>query len=260
MNHFSIYHDHDARGDVPKRSVFRAFTKTPITFERAERDVIGSRIWLVMGHGSNPRRYSLCYWFTADTFSFAASQGEEHRVTGTEGQQFMPPISIDTTDWFDAFRATRFWSRGLARIDNPTVIGGLTSLTEREAVIEDSGADVALADLADLDSQMTSDIEASLALSDAERAARIAAASPFPERVEVFTSVFRRNPDVIVEVLKRANGICERCGQEAPFKRASDGSPFLEVHHWDRLADGGEDTPQNAAALCPNCHREEHHG
>lgn len=45
----------------------------------------------------------------------------------------------------------------------------------------------------------------------------------------------------------------------APFKRES-GSPFLEAHHVRRLADGGEDTIENAVALCPNCHRELHYG
>ncbi|HXU34436.1 MAG TPA: HNH endonuclease [Thermoanaerobaculia bacterium] len=34
----------------------------------------------------------------------------------------------------------------------------------------------------------------------------------------------------------------------------------MEVHHRIRLAYGGEDTVENAVALCPNCHREAHHG
>jgi hypothetical protein len=84
--------------------------------------------------------------------------------------------------------------------------------------------------------------------------------SYFPDTYEVTTKAFRRNPDVIAEVLIRANGICERCKKEAPFKRASDGTPYLEVHHKIRLADGGEDTVENAIAVCPNCHRELHFG
>lgn len=36
--------------------------------------------------------------------------------------------------------------------------------------------------------------------------------------------------------------------------------PILEIHHVDRLADGGPDVPANAVALCPNCHREAHYG
>ena len=41
---------------------------------------------------------------------------------------------------------------------------------------------------------------------------------------------------------------------------ASDGLPFLEVHHLRQLADRGSDTVSNAVALCPNCHREAHYG
>lgn len=84
--------------------------------------------------------------------------------------------------------------------------------------------------------------------------------SPFPNTYETTTKVFQRNPDVIAEVLIRANGICEKCGRDAPFKRKSDGTPYLEVHHMKRLADGGEDTIENTIAVCPNCHRELHFG
>jgi len=46
----------------------------------------------------------------------------------------------------------------------------------------------------------------------------------------------------------------------APFLRKKDQSPYLEVHHMIQLADGGEDTTENAVALCPNCHRQLHFG
>ena len=35
---------------------------------------------------------------------------------------------------------------------------------------------------------------------------------------------------------------------------------YLEIHHVKRLADDGSDRITNAIALCPNCHREFHHG
>jgi len=56
---------------------------------------------------------------------------------------------------------------------------------------------------------------------------------------------------------KRANGICEKCKNEAPFINQQ-GEPFLEVHHIGKLSDGGADHPLNVAAICPNCHREAH--
>ncbi|WP_184003154.1 MULTISPECIES: HNH endonuclease signature motif containing protein [unclassified Paraburkholderia] len=92
-----------------------------------------------------------------------------------------------------------------------------------------------------------------------DRRQRLSVANHKPEQIAVVTRAFRRNPDVIAEVLFRADGICESCRRPAPFKRI-DGRPYLEVHHHRPLADGGDDTVENAIALCPNCHRERHHG
>jgi predicted HNH restriction endonuclease len=39
-----------------------------------------------------------------------------------------------------------------------------------------------------------------------------------------------------------------------------DNTPYLEVHHVMPLGEGGDDTLENAAALCPLCHRELHFG
>lgn len=85
-----------------------------------------------------------------------------------------------------------------------------------------------------------------------------------PERISITTTVFRRNPRVVAEVLSRAGGKCEGCPEPAPFNRrlggVLGGHPYLEVHHKNQLANGGEDTVENAEALCPNCHRRRHFG
>jgi 5-methylcytosine-specific restriction endonuclease McrA len=79
-----------------------------------------------------------------------------------------------------------------------------------------------------------------------------------PKRVPATSrDAFERDPRVKAWVLQEANGVCELCRGQAPFVTA-DSSPFLEVHHPRRLADGGRDTVDNAAALCPNCHRALH--
>jgi 5-methylcytosine-specific restriction protein A len=57
----------------------------------------------------------------------------------------------------------------------------------------------------------------------------------------------------------RAMGVCENCNKLAPFIEKG-GQPYLEVHHLFRLADDGPDSPENVAALCPNCHRMAHFG
>ena len=59
--------------------------------------------------------------------------------------------------------------------------------------------------------------------------------------------------------LARAAGPCESCGKPAPFLRKN-GNPYLEPHHFLRLADEGPDHPRWVGAVCPACHREIHHG
>jgi len=96
--------------------------------------------------------------------------------------------------------------------------------------------------------------------SEQERQERLKLASKKPTSTTAQIRVFLRNPDVKVEVLRRANKHCEYCQNLAPFKKDSDGEGFLEVHHIIPLAEGGDDTVENAVALCPNCHRHAHYG
>ena len=73
---------------------------------------------------------------------------------------------------------------------------------------------------------------------------------------------FERNPEVVADALWLAKGTCQGCGigPKELFKRASDGTPYLEVHHIKPLSDGGQDVLSNVCALCPTCHRLLHHG
>lgn len=84
--------------------------------------------------------------------------------------------------------------------------------------------------------------------------------NPVPANKFALVEVYERNPNVIAEALVRAAGICENCKNPAPFKRARDGTPYLEVHHVIPLAQGGKDSLENAVAICPNCHRKAHFG
>lgn len=113
--------------------------------------------------------------------------------------------------------------------------------------------------LEDYYSKLARDVSNSLS-DPKNRKKRLKKASEFPETLSVTTTVYKRNPDVIAEVLERAQGKCEECGKPAPFNRASTGSPYLEVHHRIPLSERGKDTMDNAFALCPNCHREAHFG
>lgn len=139
-----------------------------------------------------------------------------------------------------------------------TRAGGWSEVYERGdmAVFMISSAETAEASTR----KLTDDIERARTLDADALQRRLAAAPRIPERLQIISVGYRRNADVIVAVLNRANGVCERCRKNAPFVRRSDGTPFLEVHHRTPLAEGGEDTIENALALCPNCHREVHYG
>jgi 5-methylcytosine-specific restriction endonuclease McrA len=79
-----------------------------------------------------------------------------------------------------------------------------------------------------------------------------------PERRSVYGEVFVRSPEVRRRVLERSKGRCESC-REKGFKMPG-GRLFLETHHIVPLSEGGADADHNVIALCPNEHREAHHG
>src|SRR5258708_10626316 len=112
----------------------------------------------------------------------------------------------------------------------------------------------------ELEQEFIGKVAASGKLLPRQRRERLSTAEKYPTMVKITTTVYLRNPDVVAEVLFRAMGRCESCRRPAPFLRAADESPYLETHHPVRLADGGEDTVENALALCPNCHRKAHYG
>ena len=78
-----------------------------------------------------------------------------------------------------------------------------------------------------------------------------------PGNRDVKTKTYERSSIVSELAKRRAGGRCQLCLMEAPFK-TKDGSPYLETHHIVWLSNGGEDTPENTVALCPNCHRKMH--
>jgi 5-methylcytosine-specific restriction protein A len=114
--------------------------------------------------------------------------------------------------------------------------------------------------VAEVEAEFSLAVERSLRGSQRDRLRRLASASRKPTSVTVQSTVFVRNPDVVAETLLRAGGRCEACAADAPFRRAKDGTPYLEVHHTMQLAVGGDDSIENTVALCPNCHRRSHYG
>jgi 5-methylcytosine-specific restriction protein A len=82
-------------------------------------------------------------------------------------------------------------------------------------------------------------------------------AAKLPGSRAVVSKQYQRNEYVAEEARRRAQGICQLCSETAPFTNKT-GQPYLEVHHVQWLAKGGEDSLQNTVALCPNCHRKMH--
>jgi 5-methylcytosine-specific restriction protein A len=80
---------------------------------------------------------------------------------------------------------------------------------------------------------------------------------PSSTPVERKTQYWKASQAIKLYAKKRAQGLCEGCGNPAPFVKV-DGSPYLEVHHINKLSDGGPDDPQWVSAICPNCHRRSH--
>lgn len=89
------------------------------------------------------------------------------------------------------------------------------------------------------------------------RAMAAAPATPQGHAPGARRNVYNRSEALRIYVQRRANGMCEGCGEPAPFVR-KDGTPYLEPHHTTRLADGGPDHPDHVIALCPTCHRRVH--
>lgn len=116
------------------------------------------------------------------------------------------------------------------------------------------------AELESLPSAFDEEVSRSITDSDEARLDRLRNAPKKSKAVIRVVRQYERNPDVVAQTLIRANGNCERCEAPAPFKRRSNGTPYLEVHHIVQLAHGGDDTVENAQALCPNCHRNRHFG
>lgn len=136
-------------------------------------------------------------------------------------------------------------------------LSGSRSSRLREIVSEFSSTKPRSSDIID---DFQRQVIASNLLSPDVRAQRLASAPSMPRAIRAITKAYIRNPDVVAEVLFRAEGVCGQCGHFAPFLRKTDDSPFLEIHHKIPLSEGGEDTVENAVALCPNCHREAHYG
>lgn len=92
------------------------------------------------------------------------------------------------------------------------------------------------------------------------RAQAYGAAKEIPGKTPSERKVFERSALIVAYALKRAQGVCEDCRSKPKFRSKKTGNPYLEVHHIDRLTDGGPDDPKRVAAICGDCHDWIHRG
>lgn len=197
-----------------------------------------------------------------------------YRVLGVESEGTTYSLTSEAHQRFDIERGKPPRPAKRYSMDSlPTALAGLAvkgweGSRSRTPVQRANGAffhqivtvsDVMPRDTIEMQTELDEQIGAALDRTPAQRKARLVVAPKVPRKITVTSLAFLRNADVIAEVLVRAAGQCEICERAAPFVRRKDQSPYLEVHHRIRLADGGEDTVANAIAVCPNCHRREHY-
>ncbi len=223
---------------------------------------IGSLVFVIQKLKTE-KKYQLCGLYEIDRHYDALSNQYPFRLALKCIVKLEPYINIDTVKFsallpevnqgFNSWSKfhKHFCSRGISFNNklNEDVIAALTSLLPNSTLT-----------LTDALEELDKAVKVSSSLSSKERLKRLRKAPKQPDRITVTTTAFKRNPDVIVETLIRAKGICERCKKKAPFVRKSNGEPYLEVHHVTPLSIGGEDTLENTLALCPNCHRDLHFG
>lgn len=111
--------------------------------------------------------------------------------------------------------------------------------------------------LDDTHSQEEQEAQAESMDADSLEAAAKKRSGKVPVKKQVTTTQVSRDPYIAEYAKQRANGVCQLCGENAPFLDAK-GRPYLESHHIIWLAEGGADSIGNTVALCPNCHRKMH--
>jgi 5-methylcytosine-specific restriction protein A len=74
-----------------------------------------------------------------------------------------------------------------------------------------------------------------------------------PEKTTIEQTTWKSDPAVRAWVLNRANNCCEGCGDPALYTDPL--GTFFKLFRLQPFAEGGTDTIENTAALCPNCYQ-----
>lgn len=86
-----------------------------------------------------------------------------------------------------------------------------------------------------------------------------------PKSNKIGSDSWPRDPSISKEAIQKANYLCEFDENHKSFISHSTNKNFVEAHHLIPMKKQGFyefsiDVPGNIVALCPNCHRQIHHG
>ncbi len=124
MDHWVQYHNVEKMGGWPTLP-FRVLTNKP-----ANTDLIGARVWLILGEGSGQKRFMLHSTFLIDSVRDSDERGFHAEVRGSSGTLFEPAPDIESTYWWQELeRCTGNFAFGFTNVTGKNgLVGGLREL------------------------------------------------------------------------------------------------------------------------------------
>jgi hypothetical protein len=124
--HFVAYHNTEKMGRrFSDGNPLRILTNKPV--DRFHDGII----WLIVGEGRNPRRFSLGSYFHVTDTGNAGEDGFKHFAGGV-GQVFNPPIPLNDLEWFDDFkRSLNSFQFGIQPLNDDALIAALRTIAAR---------------------------------------------------------------------------------------------------------------------------------
>ncbi len=234
--------------------------------DKAKRDKvqIGSRVFIIQKI-DGAKDFKLCGIFEVTShYDDSSNANTQYRFELENITKLTPPyLTIDAEALSEELPIIEGGLKNLSNFQKHFCVTGASFQKELTPEVENillGLLNMEKPSLKHIEDEFREQVEVSSKSTSKERRKRLKMANPKPTKKVVEVQIFNRNPDVVAEVLERADGHCEQCNKKAPFKRKTDRTPYLEVHHIIPLAENGDDTVENAIALCPNCHRKAHYG
>ncbi len=127
--HFVGYHNTEGMGrPLSEGNPFRVLTNKSVV------PLHEGVVWMVVGEGKNPRRFSLGSVFRVTETGDSGVDGFKHFASG-RGHVFNPPIALNDLEWFDEFKkAMNSFQFGVQPLKDEGLIAALTGLVTQHGV------------------------------------------------------------------------------------------------------------------------------